>query len=619
MKSNLFEIDISNCSFCYTCIRECPVKAIKIQASHGEISIIENRCIECGSCYQVCPEGAITFFDESARVLDMLKSKSSVVALLAPSAPSEFEEIVDYKKFVKMLRILGFDYVNEAAIGADLLKQKTDAFYADYNGKHYITTSCPVVLNYIEKYYPDLISNVAKLPSVMMLASAVCREIYGKDVKIVYIGPCIATKNEILRYEQKYRPDAVISFLELREIFEKKGVFEKQVEFSEFDQPWGYTGGLFPIGEGLGCSNNNSNELISCRSIIVQGKNDFMESIQHFDKHSEKIKKCFNVFFCKGCIMGPGTSNLGKRYLRRSIITEYVKKRSKIIDKEQWMSTINGYKNLELNFHMVDKSLKSSYKDSAIQSIIEKLGDIHLNKNYGCKSCGYSSCKDLAKAVVSGMAEPEMCYNYSYRTKKDCDEGLEKLQEKLVELSDLLKYQEDNAERESVSAQESYETIISLLQEIPSAVVIVDNNLKIIQSNKNFIRNIGIELEEINEVVPGLIGVNLKELLPLHLQKLFFYVQEYDENIMNRDIYLNDRFFNVSIFSIKKGFVVGAIFRDMYLPEIQKEQVVSRVREVVRKNFTMVQEIGFLLGEGASETEQMLDTIIETYSSNEKM
>lgn len=157
-----------------------------------------------------------------------------------------------------------------------------------------------------------------------------------------------------------------------------------------------------------------------------------------------------------------------------------------------------------------------------------------------------------------------------------------------------------------------------MLQKLPSAVVIVDENLKVIESNQSFINTLGEDAEEINEIIPGLVGADLKTLLPFQFYKLFSAVLTTNENVVNRDVHLGDRLLNVSVFSIKKGKIAGAVLRDMYLPEVRKEEVIHRVTEVIDENLDLVQKIAFLLGEGAAKTERMLNSIIESHKAGKK-
>jgi hypothetical protein len=143
--------------------------------------------------------------------------------------------------------------------------------------------------------------------------------------------------------------------------------------------------------------------------------------------------------------------------------------------------------------------------------------------------------------------------------------------------------------------------------------VIVDSNLKILHSNHSFINIIGEDAMAISEIIPGLSGADIKTLVPFNIYNMFSYVLKENEPVVSKDVYFEDSMLNISIFPIRKNKICGAIIRDLYSPEVQGEEVINRVSEVIEKNLAMVQKIGFLLGEGASETEQMLNSIIESY------
>jgi len=149
-------------------------------------------------------------------------------------------------------------------------------------------------------------------------------------------------------------------------------------------------------------------------------------------------------------------------------------------------------------------------------------------------------------------------------------------------------------------------------------VLVVDRKLKIVQSNKKFVSLIGEDAAEINEVIPGLVGADLKSFLPYQVYNLFSFVLEKDTPIHNRDIHFNDSLYNVSIFTIKRNKIVGGVIRDLTEPEVRKEEVINRVTEAIDKNFELVQKIGFLLGEGAAESEKVLNSVIKAYKSDKK-
>jgi transcriptional regulator with PAS, ATPase and Fis domain len=211
-----------------------------------------------------------------------------------------------------------------------------------------------------------------------------------------------------------------------------------------------------------------------------------------------------------------------------------------------------------------------------------------------------------------------MCHIYSTKNRQEYIRTLRTTNEKLAKTQAALKESEEKAKMDREAEKEATETIDSMLQKLISGVVIVDEQLKITHSNKAFITILGEEAGIVDEVIPGLIGASLKTLLPVPFYKLFSYVMTSEEDIVNKDVHYGDNLLNVSVFTIKKNKYVGGIIRDMYTPEVRKEQILRRLSEVIDENFEMVQKIASLLGEGASKTEKMLNSLIESYQSPPK-
>ena len=206
-----------------------------------------------------------------------------------------------------------------------------------------------------------------------------------------------------------------------------------------------------------------------------------------------------------------------------------------------------------------------------------------------------------------------MCHTYNVRNKQEYIETLRQTNRKLAETKRALKESEELALKEKELAQNTSEMMNNMLEKLPSAVVIVDNALKVVHSNQSFINIIGEDAQAISEIIPGLAGADLKTLMPFNVYNMFTFVLKEDEPVVSKDIHIEEKMLNISIFPIKKNKICGAVIRDLYAPEVQGEELINRVSEVIDKNLEMVQNIGFLLGEGASETEQMLNSIIETH------
>jgi transcriptional regulator with PAS, ATPase and Fis domain len=249
----------------------------------------------------------------------------------------------------------------------------------------------------------------------------------------------------------------------------------------------------------------------------------------------------------------------------------------------------------------------------AINEVLKIIGKNNPEEELNCGACGYISCREFASTVAKGLAVPEMCHTFNLKNKQEYIETLRQTNRKLAETKKALKESEELAQREKEVAQNTSDMMNNMLEKLPTGVVIVDNNLRILHSNRSFINIIGEDAKAIAEVIPGLAGADLKTLIPFNVYNMFTYVIKEDDPVVSKDVHFEDKMLNISIFPIKKNKMCGAVIRDLYSPEVQGEEVTNRVSEVIDKNLEMVQKIGFLLGEGASETEQMLNSIIESY------
>lgn len=600
-------------------MRICPVKAIKVDINREIPEIIDNRCIGCGSCVNICDPGAIIYKDSRNEVKKILASGTKVAAAVGPSISGEFNDITDYRKFVEMIRRLGFSYVHEASFAVDIISRKYAELFNNNKGKYYLTSACPSVVYYVEKFHPELVDNLAPIVTPMVAIAKIIHKIYGNDTKVVYFGPCIANKIESSRFKgTDGQVDAVLTFRELRQLFDEFNIKESKLEFSDFDSPLGYKGSLYPIANGLLQAADIDESLLTGKVITADGKVNMIKAIDEFERHPEIFSHHFNLFYDKGCIMGPGTSPDGDRFLRRMLVINYANKRLTHFDKKQWEVDFNAYNHIDYSaqFKADDQRLPMP-DEKKIDEIMHTLGK-SADENLGCRSCGYESCHDFAISVGKGLTKPEMCINYSLSKGQEYIQTLKLTNEKLADTQSALQESEKTARREQQHAEEAKKTMETMLQKLPSSVVIVDEHLKILQANDSFITLLGPEVKEINEIIPGLVSADIKSLLPFPIYNLFTYVLQNGEDIENRDITLNNQVYTLSVFTIQKNKIVGAVIRDMQAPDIRKEEVVKRISDAIDKNLEMVQKIGFLLGEGAAETELMLNSIIEFYKTKKQ-
>jgi PAS domain S-box-containing protein len=173
--------------------------------------------------------------------------------------------------------------------------------------------------------------------------------------------------------------------------------------------------------------------------------------------------------------------------------------------------------------------------------------------------------------------------------------------------------QRKKAEHKLEKAREATVIASAMMHKIRAGIVIVDSDLKVIDSNEAFAKLFGTEIEELYETIPGLHGADLKELVPDVIFKMFSSALVSGENLMERDLKIQSKLLHVSVITIYKHRVVGALLRDMSAPSLVREEIISRAQRVNRQNLETVQKIAFLLGDNASLTEELLNSIIESY------
>ena len=613
--SPVIRLDKSKCKACYSCVRICPVKAIHIHERTVFPYIEERKCIMCGNCIGACAYDAITYLDSKQNVKRLLNSKEKVAAICAPSIAGEFYDITDYRKFVKMIRLLGFSYVMEMAFGVDIIAEKFRKLTHDkFNGKYYLTSCCPSIVHLIEKNYPELIGNLVPYISPVAACALAARKIYGNDLKVVHITPCIAAKKDVERYTDLKKIDEVLTFRELRELFDEYKISETFSEYSDFDEPLGYKGGMYPISQGFLEATGLDLSLLKENTITVDGKSA-VRAVKQFLEHYNIIKHNFNIFICKGCIMGPGASKGGEKYKRYALVKDYIIRRLASLNVEKWTQYMKAHsKYKELNATFTNKKYEWPLPDElAVKIALNRITKRNNNKEVNCGACGFATCKELAYAIAQNTAIPEMCVTSIQIDNRETSHTTKKISEELEMIKDELSATKIKLNETKELLYAKNEALSIFVRGLISGIVICDENLKIVESNLGFIEILGEEVKDIHDVIPYLIGADLKTLLPPVLTSQFQFILNHDETQINRDVEIEGKWVNVSIFQLTPKKLVGAVFRNLHSKEERPEEIIHRVTEVIEENLRQVQQIGFILGEGAAKTEKMLNSIIKSY------
>ncbi len=424
------------CRTCYTCVRECPVKAIKI--INGQAEVLMERCIGCGNCVKVCSQGAKMFLNTQDKVQDLLNSEEKVVVCVAPSFPAEFTEINNYTVLVGMLRELGFDKVVEVSFGADLVAKEYKKKFDDPKSEPCIASDCPAIVYFIEHYHSKLVPSLAPIASPMVAMARVVRKKHGKDTKIVFVGPCIAKKAESKEI------DVAITFKELRQLFKTNNIQPDQVKPSEFDPPHAGKGAIFPVSRGLLQTVEKSEDICDGNIVVAEGKVNFQDAVSEFE-NGLIGKQHLELLCCQGCIMGPGMSIQGRKYSKRSNIANYVQEKLQKLDQNEWQEDMEEYQNLDLSQQFEAKErLLDIPENEEIDKVLKQMGKYEPKDMLNCGACGYDTCHEHAVAIIDGLAETEMCLPYTIeKLHKSIDElnlsneKLETAQQALVQSEKL--------------------------------------------------------------------------------------------------------------------------------------------------------------------------------------
>ncbi len=558
----------NECHDCYKCIRECHVKAIKIQDNSA--SVIDERCIACGHCVTVCPSKAKRVRNDIENVKRLFLQNKKVYVSLAPSWIGAFDTTKE--KMITVLKKLGFEAVSETALGAQEVSIECAKVLntAENNGL-FISSACPVIVDYIRLYKPSFAKNIVPVASPALTHAKMLKKEFGDDIAVVFIGPCIAKKKESDSHQNLI--DVALTFEELNYWLKEEFITFKETEVKEkvdFVPQSAYEGALYPIEGGM---------LETIKKVGIDKKKVSLisiSSIRNFDKALDGINldKLNNKIFVEalgcegGCVNGPCLSSEKGVIAVSADVLHSTKFRKQIPTEADTVVNENYYPN---------PVKKHKYPIEQIEEALRRISKHTFEDELNCSGCGYSTCRDFVNALIAGDAEASMCVSYMRKI----------------------------AVRKAAA----------MVRCMPAAVVMIDKNLNILESNDAFMRMFCDDMYEIfASREEGLIGAAIDRIVPFG--DVLKSALKSNEDIHKEHYPINNKLYDISAFTIEDGEIAGAVITDVTKSEMDREKIAKRAREVIAKNIATVQEIACLLGEHMVETEVLLDSIAKGYEKN---
>lgn len=555
--SNCLTLKKSNCKNCYKCIRHCPVKSIRF--SGNQAYIIGNECILCGHCFVVCPQNAKEIVDETEKVKVLLQNGDPVIVSLAPSFVANYDQ-VGIGAMREALKKLGFFDIEETAIGATIVKEEYERILNDGTRDVLISSCCHSVNLLIQKYFPTLINDLADVLSPMQ---AHCKDIKSRypNAKVVFIGPCVAKKDEASYYEGY--ADAVLTYDELTLWLKEENIELDKKPDSDPNSLARY----FPTTGGILKTLTERNPKYTY--MAIDGVENCIQALK--DIESGKVHNCFiEMSSCVGsCVGGPVMEKFHRSPVKDYVaVATFAGENDFEVEQPDSLTIQKTFIPIELRRRMPS--------ESEIRDILRQMGKMKPSDELNCGSCGYETCREKAIAIYQDKAEISMC----------------------------LPYLKDKAESFSES----------MVKNTPNGLIVLNEKLEVQQINEAARKMMHIRSAS------DILGDQVVRILD---PTVFMEVLANERDVHNRKTYLAEyeKYVEQTVIYDKDYRLLVCIMRDITEEEAARErkerisrQTVETADKVVDKQMRIVQEIASLLGETAAETKIALAKLKESIS-----
>ncbi|MDR1625313.1 MAG: 4Fe-4S dicluster domain-containing protein [Spirochaetia bacterium] len=559
----------SDCKNCYKCIRHCPVKSIRFD--NNQAHIITEDCILCGNCFVICPQNAKEIRNDIDRAEALINAGPEVYASVAPSFAANYG--LPFGSLEKALNELGFAGAEETALGATIVKRRYDELVSSGGQDVIISSCCHSVNQLIRKYYPGVLPSMAHIISPMQ---AHCMDIKRRrpQAKTVFIGPCISKKEEAETYAGF--TDCVLTFAELSAWLEKHDISLKPQPEENNNNT---RARLFPLSGGILRTMRKANK--DYAYLAVDGMENCIRAVEDVAKGN--LRKCFiEMSACAGsCVGGPVMNRGGRRdkpasgFLpddrRYYPVRDFIAVSSRA-GSEDFPTQSYGAEELEKPIRALALR-KVHLGESAVLEVLRKIGKTRPEHELNCGTCGYTTCRDKAIAVLEGKANLFMCLPF--------------LVEKAKSFSD------------------------DIIKNTPNGIIVLNEDL---------------EVQEINAAACRILNTTPSHILGDQVVHIldpgpFLDVVERKGNSYNKLVYLADyeKYVDETIIFDANYHILICIMRDVSEETRRKKtkeefdrKTVELTDKIIEKQMRAVQEIASLLGESTAETKIALTKLKES-------
>ncbi|BDU76022.1 [Fe-Fe] hydrogenase large subunit C-terminal domain-containing protein [Mesoterricola sediminis] len=567
MRSGPVRSEAAQCQDCYKCLRQCPVKAIRVAQGHAAID--PERCVACGACVEACPAGAKRVRDDLPRVKGLVAGSGPVVASLAPSWISEFPGLAP-ARMAAALRRLGFAGAGETALGAQEVSARIARDLDREKGRLWLSTACPVAVSLVRGTRPDLAAHLTPVASPAQAHAAMLQRAFGAEAKVVFIGPCIGKKLEAESHPGLLA--AALTFEDLRTWLDDAGLAPADLEPGPDDAFAGgpaAEGAFYPVEGGMARATRLNMATDRTRFLTLAGVTAIREALEGLRPPAEG-NLFLELLACEGgCVRGPKAT-------RRSPVEAYMR----ILDAartEPGAYPRSWGPGLGRTYDPRPQA-GPVFRDDQLEAALHQIGKRCAGDELNCGACGYDTCRALASAILAGDAEGLMCVS-----------NLRRLAEKKAN---------------------------ALLRTLPLGVVIVDQDLRIIESNEEFARIMGEDALTAYQAIPGLADARLEKFVPFGDR--FREVLAGGDEIIRQNLQCGEKVLSATIFAVEPHQVAGALLLDVTGEEERRRQVIGKAELVIQNMLGNVQEIAFSLGRNAARSEGILNSIIAEFSGQER-